>query len=175
MANLKTKLETERDRWENAVESAASDWQRENCKWNVRRCETLLAAIDAGDHVATLGHDRFLARAQELLGPHCQALEGSHISNRNLLGSGLLGNDERERLYALPAHVEVSFGVKTGREPMHSEDFDALGVCSPARQLDAAAHALADEFGLTCKGFCPCEKGWGSYHFVQKSEGEVMS
>jgi hypothetical protein len=93
--------------------------------------------------ITAIDLDTLNARAFELLDPHC------------------LRQD-----YPVVRHGLIDIGVKTGRESLGGDDCDALGVARPEAALNAAAEQLATEFGLKCKGFEACEKGWGSYYFA---------
>jgi hypothetical protein len=90
---------------------------------------------------------KFLERAKALLAPHVTEI-----------GSVRRGTDQS-------GHETVELQVKTHRIPADSEDCDALGTDYPSDEAHAAADKLAEEFGRTCSGFQPTEKGWGFYEF----------
>lgn len=161
---MKQQLEAEVKRCEQVVNEVAGteEWREKSAASNLRKAQQELAAYNAGDKVVTLDRDAFLQRASELLGPFVQRIDGPRVWNRKDLGSAFISAEEYE---ARPDEWIVEVGVRTGRAPAHSFDCDAQGVCSPADGTADAARKLAEEFGLTCQGFEPCEKGWGSYSF----------
>jgi hypothetical protein len=112
----------------------------------------------------------FGERAVVLLDAHVEAVGHVSRSNKKYLGSAFMAPEVKAELATKPDRWVVSLWVKTGRCGLYGDDCDALGTESPSKAADAAAAALAAEYGLVWK-WEPCEKGWGSYYF----EGKVVS
>lgn len=112
--------------------------------------------------VNSIDLETFCARAETLIGPHCERFDFPSRWNKANLGAAFISKEERA---ARPDHFVIDLGVKTGRTWAHGYDEDALGVESPKPELVESIAALASEFGLKASAFEANEKGWGSFYF----------